>query len=120
MIPDIRKVQGEIEDKCANDQAAIESRAVELLKTNRDEAIQNLTNYSVNTAQNATARYQDLAKYLFVKYLDGNRKKEKDGKFLRNEYGMPAQPDFPGYTQDYYNQFGIPSCDHLKEVEPEK
>ena len=120
MIPDIRKVQGEIEDKCANDQPAIESRAVELLKTNRDEAIQYLTNYSVNTAQNATARYQDLAKYLFVKYLDGNRKKEKDGKFLRNEYGMPAQPDFPGYTQDYYNQFGIPSCDHLKEVEPEK
>lgn len=120
MIPDIRKVQGEIEDKCANDQPAIESRAVELLKTNRDEAIQYLTNYSVNTAQNATARYQDLAKYLFVKYLDGNRKKEKDGKFLRNEYGMPAQPDFPGYTQDYYNQFGFPSCDHLKEVEPEK
>ena len=117
MIPDIRKVQGEIEDKCANDQPAIESRAVDLLKTNRDEAIQYLTNYSVNTAQNATARYQDLAKYLFVKYLDGNRKKEKDGKFLRNEYGMPAQPDFPGYTQDYYNQFGIPSCDHLKEVE---
>lgn len=120
MIPDIRKVQGEIEDKCANAQPAIESHAVELLKTNRDEAIQYLTNYSVNTAQNATARYQDLAKYLFVKYLDGNRKKEKDGKFLRNEYGMPAQPDFPGYTQDYYNQFGIPSCDHLKEVEPEK
>ena len=120
MIPDIRKVQGEIEDKCANDQPAIESRALELLKTNRAEAIQYLTNYSVNTAQNATARYQDLAKYLFVKYLDGNRKKEKDGKFLRNEYGMPAQPDFPGYTQDYYNQFGIPSCDHLKEVEPEK
>lgn len=120
MIPDIRKVQGEIEDKCANDQPAIESRALELLKTNRAEAIQYLTNYSVNTAQNATARYQDLAKYLFVKYLDGNRKKEKDGKFLRNEYGMPAQPDFPGYTQDYYNQFGIPSCDHLKVVEPEK
>ena len=120
MIPDIRKVQGEIEDKCANDQPAIESRAVELLKTNRTEAIQYLTNYSANTAQNATARYQDLAKYLFVKYLDGNRKKEKDGKFLRNEYGMPAQPDFTGYTQDYYNQFGIPSCDHLKEVEPEK
>ena len=33
--------------------------------------------------RNVTARYQDLAKYLFVKYLDGNRKKEKDGKFLR-------------------------------------
>ncbi len=120
MIPDIRKVQGAIEDKCASDQPAIESRAVELLKSNPKEAIQYLTNYSVNTAQSATARYQNLAKYLFVKYLDGNRKKEKDGKFLRNEAGVPEMPDFPGYTQDYYNQFADPNCDHLKVVEPEK
>ena len=62
-----------------------------------------------------------LVVFWMVKIINRfNRKKEKDGKFLRNEYGMPAQPDFPGYTQDYYNQFGIPSCDHLKVVELEK
>ena len=120
MIPDIRKVQSGIEDKCANDQPAVESRAQDLLAKNPAEAVEYLTNYSVNTAQNATSQYQELAKYLFVKYLDGNRKKEKDGKFLRTETGMPAYPDFPGYTQDYYNDFADPSCDHLKEVEPEK
>ena len=91
-----------------------------MLAKNPAEAVEYLTNYSVTTAQNATSQYQELAKYLFVKYLDGNRKKEKDGKFLRTETGMPAYPDFPGYTQDYYNDFAYPSCDHLKEVEPEK
>ena len=62
-----------------------------------------LTNYSVNAGQDATARYKKLGEYLFVKYLDGNIKKEKDGKFLRNEHGTPSSPTFAGYTQEYYD-----------------
>ena len=120
MIPDIRKVQGGIEDKCATDQPSVETRAKELLKSSRAEAVAYLTVYSVTTAQNATKKYQDLAKYLFVKYLDGNRKKEKDGKFLRNEAGVPEYPDFPGYNQEYYDQIVRGSGDRLKVVQPEK
>ena len=65
-------------------------------------------------------RYQKLVKYLIVKYMDGNVKKEKNGKFERNEYGMPVQPSWPGYTQDYYNTVVKGSGDRLKVVEPEK
>jgi hypothetical protein len=81
-----------------------------------------LTEYSVNAGQDATARYKKLGEYLFVKYLDGNTKKEKDGKFLRNEYGTPASPTFSGYTQEYYDMLikGPNGGDRLKVVEPEK
>lgn len=120
MIPDIRKVQGALEDGFAQRQPEVEAHAVALCKSNPQQAVEYLTNYSVNTAQHATHRYQELAKYLFVKYLDGNVKREKDGKFERNEAGMPVQPQWPGYTQDYYNTVVKGSGDRLKVVEPEK
>ncbi|MBQ9820628.1 MAG: C69 family dipeptidase [Muribaculaceae bacterium] len=102
MIGDIRKVQGDIEDTFAKRQSIIEAEATSLLTTDRAAAIRLLTEYSVNAGQEATARYRKLGEYLFVKYLDGNVKKEKDGKFLRNAYGTPASPNQPGYTQEYY------------------
>ena len=37
-----------------------------------------------------------------MKYIDGNVKKEADGQFKRNPYGLPASPDFPGYDEEYY------------------
>jgi len=103
MIGDIRKVQGAIEDNFAKQQSVIEAQATSLLATDRNAAVRLLTNYSVNAGQDATARYKKLGEYLFVKYLDGNIKKEKNGRFLRNEYGTPASPTFAGYPQEYYD-----------------
>lgn len=120
MIVDIRKVQGEIEDSFEANQPKVEAKAVALVKNNPAEAVEFLTNYSVNQAQSTTARYRKLGEYLFVKYLDGNVKKEKDGKFERNEAGYPVQPNWGGYNQEYYDVVGRGSGDRLKVVEPEK
>ena len=49
-----------------------------------------------------------------VKYLDGNRKKEKGGHFLENGYGLPADPDFPGYSEEYYRAVAKDAGDRLK------
>ena len=116
MIGDIRKVQGAIEDNFAKQQSVIEAEATSLLTTDRDAAIRLLTNYSVNAGQDATARYKKLGEYLFVKYLDGNIKKEENGKFKRNEHGTPASPTFAGYTQEYYDMLikGPNGGDRLK------
>ena len=117
MIGDIRKVQGAIEDNFAKKQSVIEAEATSLLATDRDAAIRLLTNYSVNAGQDATARYKKLGEYLFVKYLDGNVKKEKDGKFQRNEWGTPVSPNWPGYTKEYY-EMQVQGNDVLKVEEP--
>ena len=117
MIGDIRKVQNEIEDYWHTHQAQLEAEAATLQGEAQSRF---LTRYCVEQAQKATARYKQLGEYLFVKYLDGNIKKEKDGQFERNEAGMPVQPTFGGYTQDYFNVVARGSGDRLKVIEPEK
>ena len=123
MIGDIRKVQGGLEDGFAKRQPAIEAQATALLTTDRAAAIDLLTEYSCNAGQEATRAYKKLGEFLFVKYLDGNVKKEKDGVFERTATGMPEFPDQPGYSQEYYD--GLVkgphgSGDRLKVIEPEK
>jgi dipeptidase len=120
MIPDIRKVQNDIEDSLANGQNDLEHQALALYKDSPAKAASFLNDYVINKAQSATARYKKLGEYLFVKYLDGNCKKEKDGKFLRNSAGSPVQPDFPGYTQDYYRSIVRSTGNHLKITPVEK
>ena len=120
MIPDVRRVQQGIEDAFQAQQPQVEAKAAAIYKNNPADAIEFLTNYSVNSAQDATHKYQELAKYLFVKFLDGNIKKEKDGKFERNPYGNPVQPKFGGYTQDYFETIVKGSGDYLRVKEVEK
>ena len=99
MIPDIRRVQSGLENDM--DRAVIDAQT-EITGKSYDVAqadLQKLTDYW--TAK-ATKDYKNLGDYLFVKYLDGNIKREKDGKFERNEAGTPVQPVFGGYNQRYF------------------
>ena len=120
MIPDVRRVQSGIENAFEAQQPQVEAKAQSIYKNNPAEAVEFLTNYSLNSAQDATHQYQDLAKYLFVKFLDGNIKKEKDGEFERNAWGNPVSPNYGGYTQDYFNTIVAGSGDYLKVKEIEK
>lgn len=120
MIGDIRKVQNALEDKFETELPALEQQALELYKKSPEEAIKMLTGYSVDAAESATLSYKQLGEYLFVKFLDGNVKKEKDGKFLRNKDGYPENPDFPGYTPEYYRSVVRSSGDRLKVIQPEE
>ena len=120
MIPDVRRVQKGIEDAFEAQQPQVEAKASAIYKSNPAGAVEFLTNYSLKSAQESTRKYQDLAKYLFVKFLDGNIKKEKDGQFERNPYGNPVQPKFGGYTQDYFETIVKGSGDYLRVKEVEK
>ena len=54
-------------------------------------------------AKKATDAYRGLAEYLFVKFMDGNIKKQNpDGSFLRTPEGIPAYPEFGGYDDGRY------------------
>lgn len=109
-----------MEDKFETELPALEQQALELYKKSPEEAIKMLTGYSIDAAESATLSYKQLGEYLFVKFLDGNVKKEKDGKFLRNKDGYPENPDFPGYTPEYYRSVVRSSGDRLKVIQPEE
>ncbi len=99
MIPDIRKVQSQIEDSVAHE---VDILLKEIPGLDSETAVKFLNDHAKSWAKKATARYKDLGDYLLIKYLDGNIKREKDGKFARNPYGMPEYPEFPGYDKRYY------------------
>ncbi|MDD2797588.1 MAG: C69 family dipeptidase [Bacteroidales bacterium] len=114
MIADIHPVQLDIENGFKNNQSVTERKASDLLAKNPLEAISFLTNYSVTSAQATTERWQRLSEYLLVKYIDGNVKKERNGKFLRNKYGTSAFPSQPGYDPQFYKSIVKDAGDRLK------
>ncbi|WP_052110315.1 dipeptidase [Porphyromonas sp. COT-108 OH1349] len=114
MIKDIRKVQGELENKFFAMQPMIEKYAMELAKNGSEkDAVEFLTNYATTEANGATARWRKLGEYLVVKYIDGNVKKEKDGKFERTADNYPVSPSQPGYDPNFYKAIAENTGDRL-------
>ena len=99
MIPDIRRVQNAIEDTF---EAEIPDLEKEIAAMNAGDAASRLNDYTASRTTDYTRRYKALGDYLFVKYMDGNVKREKNGEFERTPEGMPEYPMFPGYDERYY------------------
>ena len=97
MIKDVRVKQQAFEKKYAELTPVIDNAAKTLYAQNPELAIEFITNYSVNTANNLVDDWRELGEFLLTKYIDGNIKKEKEGKFERTATGYPAGPDQPGY-----------------------
>ena len=98
MMPDIKKVQSAWEDKFNNQVEAIDAQVANMDAT---QAAAFLTKYSVSQAQESTAAWKDLGIYLFVKFLDGQQRKEENGQFLRNAYGSPEMPNRTPYPTSF-------------------
>ncbi len=117
-IRDVQKVQKELEDQFEAFVPVIDKAAKGLYNSGQaDKAREFITRYSVNEANNMTARWEELGKYLLVKYLDGNIKKEKEDQFERNEFGMPVYPHFPEYPEWWYRIIVDQTGDHFKVIE---
>ena len=98
MMPDIKKVQAAWEDKFNAQVEAVDAQVAEM---DPAKATEFLTKYSCAQAQESTAAWKELGIYLFVKYLDGQERKEKDGEFLRNAYGEPEGPNRVPYPTSF-------------------
>jgi dipeptidase len=116
MIEDVKKVQSELESKFISETAEIDKAAVALLKSDNKKSIDYITNYSVNAGNNTVKRWKELGHYLLIKYIDGNIKKEKDGKFLTNGYTQPAAPLQPGYPESFLKKIAGDTGDKLKVI----
>ncbi len=101
MSTDALKVQKKLETAFITETETIDKAALDLLAKDEKQAREYLTKYSVKTAQNTFEQWKSLSEYLLVKYIDGNIKKEKDGKFERNPWGNPVMPLQPGYSDSW-------------------
>jgi dipeptidase len=116
MIPDIRRVQKSLEDSIAVD---VNKAIAELPEFDKTDAVDLANDLLQIWAQKATDSYRDLATFLFVKFMDGNIKKQNpDGSFQRTEDGIPAYPNFGGYDDPrYFENIVRETGDHLKVQE---
>jgi dipeptidase len=98
MFPDIKKVQSKLENDFNSLVPAIDKVAVGMTEF---DARVFLTDFSVAQAENSTVAWKKLGEYLLVKYMDGNIKKEKDGKFVQNEHKIPPTIIRAGYPEEF-------------------
>jgi len=101
MSADAIKVQKKLETSYIAEIPAIDEAAVNLLAIDEKQARDYLTKYSLKTAGNTFNQWKSLSEFLLVKYIDGNIKKEKDGKFSRTPSGVAELPLQPGYNDGW-------------------
>ncbi len=101
MMPDIKKVQVQWE---SNFNALVPAMDKVALGLPEAESKAFLSDFSIAQAENSTASWKKLGEYLLVKYMDGNIKKEKDGKFLQNESAIPPSIIRAGYPEEFLRQ----------------
>ncbi len=114
---DLRKNQAYLEDKFHNYQEVIDKAALSLYEKDVDMAREFLTDYSVSMAQYTVEYWKKFGEFLLVKYLDGNIKHEKDGEFLRNPYGYPLSPMWPGYSDRWKDNLIKETGDQFRVIE---
>lgn len=113
MIPEIRKIQGELESRYLATTVVIDNVASELFKKDSKLAIDYLTDYSVNQGNNTVAAWKELYKYLFTKYMDGNIKTPVLGK-------QNPTVKQPPYSEEWYKIIVNQTGDKLKVIEEKK
>lgn len=120
VIQDIRKLQAELESKFIAYTPAIDKAAVILYETDPMLAREYLTEYSITQGDNTTRIWRDFSEYLINKYIDGNIKKEENGRFMLNPHGYPANPNMPRYNDDWYRRIVKEKGEILKQTEIKK
>jgi dipeptidase len=98
MIIDLQKVQDRLENGYIADVRKFDQRAAKL----EGEALtRQLNDFSSHAADRMMKEWNELDRFLLVKYIDGNIKKEKDGRFERTSTGNAVFPNQPHYRPEW-------------------
>ncbi|MDD3877441.1 MAG: C69 family dipeptidase [Bacteroidales bacterium] len=113
MYPDIQKVQEEMYALYAADIERNDREIADLFNSNREEAINKITDYSVNAGALAHQRWVALYGFLFSKYLDGYIKTPAEVpegyKFHVPNY------EWPGYGEEWYRRIVNETGDQFRQ-----
>jgi dipeptidase len=85
---------------------------------NAKKAQQIATELTLKNAYTLFYIWEDLDKYLMIKYIDGNVKGEENGKFIDNGNGkdIPGKIDQPGYSENWKRAVARDKGEILKVV----
>ncbi|MDR2037128.1 MAG: C69 family dipeptidase [Bacteroidales bacterium] len=118
MSEDVCRVMHEIEDGYLKDITRIDQDALALYKKSPKKAREYLTDYSNKQAESTFQQWKKLSQHILVKYIDGNIKKEKDGKFVPNKYNTTVtSPTQSGYPEWWRKKIVEDTGDKLRVLE---
>ncbi|MCD4834683.1 MAG: C69 family dipeptidase [Bacteroidales bacterium] len=100
MLPDIQKVQDKLELGYIEQVKGIDKAAAEMYKSNPEQAVAFITNYSVDQGNKTVYTWKKLYAHLFTKFLDGNLKEARPVP-ESNIYITP-KVQYPGYGEEWY------------------
>lgn len=100
MFGSLKSVRDSLETSYFSAQAEIERKAMVFYDENPSLAIDFLTDYSIDKAQQMIDRWRQLGTYLIVKYNDMAIKPDEDGRFIRTETGLGATVERPGFPEN--------------------
>ncbi len=102
MSADILKVADKFLADRMTEVPAIDAAAKTLFEKDPEAARAFVTNYSLNTAQSLFGAWSELDRYLLIKYIDGNIKREDATGFeTTGQGGAIPMPDQPGYNEKW-------------------
>ncbi len=102
IIPEIRKEQKMLEERFVTYVSAIDEGALKLYKKDKKAAIDFLTKFSTENADNLVYHWRDFYHYLFMKYMDGNIKEKSAPK--ENYKFVNPKLEQPGYGEEWYRR----------------
>ena len=112
MIVDLQKVQNRLEENYIHDVQKLDQRAA---KSEGEALERQLNDFSDRAAARMMKEWNDLDRYLLVKYMDGNIKKEKGGRFERTATGMAVMPAQPHYREEWQRMIVRDHGDVIRE-----
>ncbi|MGN1229557.1 MAG: dipeptidase [Prevotella sp.] len=101
MFGSLQTVRDSLDNSYFAAQAEVEAKALELSKTYRQAAVDYLSKYTSDKADQMLDTWKNLATYLIVKYNDMVVKEDVNGKFVRDKFGLGKRPTRPGYPERY-------------------
>ncbi|MCL2040969.1 MAG: C69 family dipeptidase [Bacteroidales bacterium] len=113
--PEIAEKQAGYEAKYVKDVERIDAEAQQLFTQEPRRAAEFLTGFSVNTANNLVKEWKDFYHYLFVKYMDGNKKTAQPVPEGYKYYAPKVE--HIRFGDDYYRVIIEKTGDKLKVIE---
>lgn len=111
--PYIEEMQKEYEGNYVEYVDAIDKAAHAIYKKDKSKAVDFVTDFSVNTANNLVYDWKELYQFLFMKFVDGNIKKTDGREFLDNGHGV-LKIEQPGYSEEFYKKIIEQTGDKFK------
>ncbi len=99
LYPELEQVRDSLQASYFANQAELEKRALDLLKTDRNSAIALLSDYGDQMGQQMVTRWRQMAYHMIVKYNDGVvREEDENGNYKRNSSGYRPRLTRPGMS----------------------